>query len=107
MIRKRPPAPTWHGLFWRSAQSFRRAENIAALELYHFALGQMPDAAIAHHKHRAALVSRIIGGQKFTVSVLDALRGFTDPNLLLATEGPDTRQRIENLCLLIEESLRD
>lgn len=83
------------------AELFRRADNVAALDLYHFALKTMPDAAIAHHKHRAALVTRIIGDPGHTIPVLDALRGFTDPDLLLATQADNTAERVRGLCTLL------
>lgn len=87
------------------AQLFRRAKNVAALDLYHFALREMPQAAMAHHAHRAGLVTQITGRADCTISILDALRGFTDPDLLLATEGEDTRDRVRALCKLLETNL--
>lgn len=83
------------------AQLFRRADNIAALDLYHFAVANMPEAAVAHHKHRAALVSKIIGRPEYTIAVLDALQAFTDPNLFLATQSDGTNERVKNLCALL------
>lgn len=87
------------------AELFRRADNIAALELYHFALGNMPEAATAHHRHRAHLVARIIGTPEHTMPILDALRAFTDPDLLLATEAEDTSDRVKQLCKLLAQTL--
>jgi AcrR family transcriptional regulator len=87
------------------AELFRRADNIAALDLYHFALGNMPDAAIAHHRHRAQLVARIIGKPEHTMPILDALRAFTNPDLLLVTEAEDTSDRVKQLCKLLAQSL--
>ena len=87
------------------AELFRRADNVAALDLYHFALKNMPAAAVSHHRHRAALVERIIGASEQTIPVLDALRGFTDPDLLLATEAQDTEYRVGALCVLLAAKL--
>ena len=84
----------------------RRADNMAALELYHFALEHMPDSALAHHKHRASLVAKIIGASKPAAPVLNALRGFTDPVLLLATESEDITNQIGDLCRLLETGLQ-
>lgn len=89
------------------AELFRRADNIAALDLYHFALRNMPDAAIAHHKHRAALVTKIIGRPDQTMTLLDALRGFTSPDMLLATQTGDTAERIKQLCTLLAKQLQN
>lgn len=89
------------------AELFRRADSVAALDLYHFALKTMPDAAIAHHKHRAALVTRIIGRPDQTIPVLDALRGFTDPDLLLATQAEDTVERVNRLCTFLAKRLHN
>ena len=85
---------------------FRRAKNVAALDLYHFALKHMPDAAVEHHKHRAGLVDRITQSPRHTPVLLDALRSYIDPNLLLATESPDTIDRINKLCAFLERSLQ-
>lgn len=84
----------------------KRADNAAALDIYHFAQDHMREAAMSHHAHRAALVQRIVGDQRGAQEVLDALRGFTDPTLLLATEGPDTRSRVEALCAFLAESVK-
>ena len=84
----------------------RRADNVAALELYHFALEHMPDSALEHHKHRASLVAKIIGASEPTVPVLNALRAFTDPVLLLATESEDITNQISDLCRLLETGLQ-
>ncbi|MEM9206198.1 MAG: helix-turn-helix domain-containing protein [Pseudomonadota bacterium] len=83
------------------AELLRRANNVAALDLYHYALEKMSDAAHAHHRHRADLVSEITGDPDRTPQILDALRAFTDPTLLLATESPDTRLRVRAVCELI------
>ncbi|MEM8837583.1 MAG: helix-turn-helix domain-containing protein [Pseudomonadota bacterium] len=83
------------------AEMFRRSNNMAALDLYHFALREMPQQAIHHHKHRAQLITQITGAPDKTPAVLDALRAFTDPNLILATEGPDTSARIREVCRLL------
>lgn len=89
------------------AELFRRADNAAALDLYHFALEHMPGSAGAHHKHRASLVAKIIGSPEFTAPVLNALRGFTDPTLLVATESEDTARQISDLCGLLEAGLKN
>jgi len=83
------------------AQLFRRADNIAALDLYHFAVANMAEAAIAHHKHRAGLVAKITGRPEHTIAVLDALRAFTDPDLLVSTEAKNTKERVGSLCALL------
>lgn len=83
------------------AELFRRADNIAALDLYHFAVANIPNAAIAHHKHRAALVVKIIGQPEHAMAVLDALRAFTAPELLVSTQAEDTSDRVYSLCALL------
>lgn len=80
---------------------FRRVGNAAALDIYHFALERLPEEVQAHHAHRAMLVKRIIGTENGVPEVLDAMRGFTDPVLLIATQGPDTEARVKALCAFI------
>ncbi len=85
---------------------FRRADNVAALDLYHFALEHMPVSAAAHHRHREALVVKIIPAPEYAGIVLNALRVFTDPMLLLATESEETTNHVSDLCRLLEAGLK-
>ncbi|MEM6683902.1 MAG: TetR/AcrR family transcriptional regulator [Pseudomonadota bacterium] len=93
-------------VFTIRSELLKRADNIAALDLFHFALDQMPQAAKAHHQHRKALISKIIGGAEHATTVLDALRGFIDPDLLLATQAADTDERVKQLCSLLAKQLQ-
>lgn len=82
-------------------QLTKRAVNPTALDLYDFALQEMTEDARAHHAHRTKIVSDIVGPDIDTTAVLDALRGFTDPHLLLPTSAIATPQRIRKLCDLL------
>lgn len=88
------------------AELLRRADNVAALELYHFALEHMPESAAAHHKHRASLVAKIVGASERAAPVLNALRVFTEPMLIKATETEGITNQISDLCRLLEAGLK-
>ena len=82
-------------------QLTKRAVNPAALDLYDFALREMEQDVKYHHAHRAGIVSDIVGPDTDTTAVLDALRGFTDPHLLFATDVIAAPERIRKLCDLL------
>ena len=79
------------------SQLKERSLNPVALDLYKFAREEMPEQARAHHAHRGALVTAILGRDEHTSVVLDALRGFTDPFLLSETSDTSTEQRVRDL----------
>jgi len=83
------------------SQMLKRAKNIGALDLYQFAREKLPEAAAAHHRHRLNLVTRLTGDPEVSLAVLDGLRGFTDPHLLVETEERGVDARIQRLTSLL------
>lgn len=83
------------------AELMRRERNHSALALYRYALHEMPSEAQAHHAHRSNLIARIVGSTEAVPAIVDALRVFTDPQVLAQDPSRIPKERIRAVCVLL------
>lgn len=92
------------------SELMRRAEHKDALAIYRYVLKHKPDEAIAHHAHRRDLIVEIMTDAGWpdcentnlqALVILDALRYFTDPEIMSAQRNADMTARIESVVQLL------
>lgn len=95
-------------------QLMLRAEVPDAMSIYRYVLAHKPEEALIHHIHRRDLIVGILVSagwpqtkktELHALTILDALRFFTDPPTVAANIGGDMQGRIERLVTLLSEHI--
>ncbi|MEL6362613.1 MAG: TetR/AcrR family transcriptional regulator [Pseudomonadota bacterium] len=96
------------------SELFKRANDPEALSVFHFVIQHKPEEAIAHHLHRQGLVVSILRKAGWppspqtdleALTILDALRFFTDPHAVAAYPDTDVSDRLARIIDLLAKHI--